>query len=537
MRTIPSILMLLFISLIASAKDPYPLIKDQDVLHYRYEIRLNDQTDEIVVQASIRIRLTAPQSSIILDLTGLHDRKGMQVDGIRLNEKPLPFTHQNNKLIINGPDYSGRDTLLNLLINYHGIPADGLIISQNKYGNRSFFGDNWPDRARNWLVCVDHPSDKASVEFLVTAPTAYQVVANGYLKAKYLVEDSLQLTHYESKVPLPSKVMVIGVGLFAVKTAGYVGSAAIESWVYPENKEEGFLDYQPAVGILNYFSNRIGPFAFEKLANVQSKTVYGGMENSGAIFYYENSVSGKNQLHGLLAHEIAHQWFGDAVSEADWHHIWLSEGFASYFEAVCLAEMDETILLSEKMSASRNRVVPYYYRNPKPVIDTTIVELTRLLSTNSYQKGAWVLHMLRKEIGEEAFWTGIQNYYALFTHRNALTDDFRKCMEEASGKPLIWFFDQWLMKSGHPILDLKYHYDPKTKALELVINQTQESSAFRFNLELELISESGEEKRLLSIPVSKRENEYRIPVEFAPATVHLDPGVSLLFETAKPEKN
>lgn len=372
------------------AKDPYPIVENLDILHYKFEIQLNDQNNEINCIANVRFRLSENQNVLVLDLVKLQDTVGMTVDKVLLGEVPVLFSHQNNK-----------------------------------FGNKTFFGDNWPDRARHWIPCVDHLSDKATVEFLVKAPSHYQVVANGFKKAQYPSDHGFTYTHYESSVPIPSKVMVIAVADFAIQTVGFAGQTPIETWVYPENMENGFLDYSPALEIVNYFNSRIGPYAFEKLANVQSKTVYGGMENSGAIFYYENSVTGKSKLHRLLAHEIAHQWFGDAVSEADWHHIWLSEGFATYMESVCMSELYSNSDLQSRMSASRSRVVNYYYRNPKPVIDTSIINLRRLLSTNSYQKGAWFLHMLRNHIGDEAFWKGLKSYYLKFKNKNALTIDFR----------------------------------------------------------------------------------------------------------------
>ena len=524
---------ILLVPIFLFAKDPYPLIEDIDVLHYKFELRLNNKTDEITGLAEIRFRLSNQQNLLVLDLINWQDGVGMEVDQVLMDKFPVSFTHMANKLSITCPTYSAADTLLELSIHYHGIPKDGLIISQNKFGKKSFFGDNWPDRARHWLPCVDHLSDKATVEFLVKAPSQYQVVANGYKKGFYPAETGFNYTHYESTVPLPTKVMVIGVGEFAIQTAGFAGQTRIESWVFPENMEAGFLDYSPAVEIVNYFNSKIGPFAFEKLANVQSKTVYGGMENSGAIFYHENSVSGKNRLHSLLAHEIAHQWFGDAVTEADWHHIWLSEGFATYLEAVCVSDMISEADLENKMAKSRSRVVNYYYRNPKPVIDTTIVNLRRLLSTNSYQKGAWFLHMLRKEIGEVAFWSGLQEYYSLYKNKSALTKDFRHCMEGASGINLQHFFDQWLRQSGHPVLSLNYDYKLKDNVLIITVLQTQSQYCFKFNLDLEIINESGDESISAQIPVNAKSSEHRINLDFRPDRIIIDPNVNLLFEEAK----
>ena len=124
--------------------------------------------------------------------------------------------------------------------------------------------------------------------------------------------------------------MVIGVSPFAVQEMLSKSGIPLSSWVYPQNSEEGFFDYSIATRPLDFFESYIAPYPYSKLANVQSKTVYGGMENASCIFYHERTVTGKQDHEILITHEMAHQWFGDAVSELNWHHIWLSEGFATY---------------------------------------------------------------------------------------------------------------------------------------------------------------------------------------------------------------
>src|SRR5690606_33381103 len=145
------------------------------------------------------------------------------------------------------------------------------------------------------------------------------------------IEGDRRRTHTRSEVPIATKVMVIGVARFAVDHVREVNGIPVTSWVYPQDRDAGFSDYARAAAILDYFDSHIGPYPYLKLANVQSKTRYGGMENAGNIFYSEGSVTGTGRSEGTIAHEIAHQWFGDSVTEADWYHVWLSEGFATYF--------------------------------------------------------------------------------------------------------------------------------------------------------------------------------------------------------------
>jgi aminopeptidase N len=150
------------------------------------------------------------------------------------------------------------------IIPYSGIPADGLIISKTKYGHRSFFADNWPNRGHNWIPCHDDPADKATVEFVLTAPEHYQVVANGVQIEETSLGNGFKLTHWKEDTPISTKVMVIGVADFAVNLAGVVnGNIPVYSWVYPETKDKGFYDYAMAKDILPFFINNVGPYGYK----------------------------------------------------------------------------------------------------------------------------------------------------------------------------------------------------------------------------------------------------------------------------------
>jgi len=538
---IPIILWLLF-PVICSAKDNYPRNPDVDIIHYCFRIYLNDSTDRIEGSANITFTLAKKTKLLELDLVSLSSKgSGMVVDRIEAGNQQLVFIHENNRIRIELPDTLKTPGTCSFTVNYSGIPADGLIISKNKFGDRTFFGDNWPDRARNWLPCVDHPSDKATVEFIVSAPERYKVVSNGLLTgefpAVYQDKTRFRVTRWIEKVPIPTKVMVIGAADFAWETVGHSKGIPVQTWVYSQDCQPGFIDYKPAADILTFYQDLIGPFSYEKLANVQSKTMFGGMENSGCIFYYEKSVTGKNKLHSLLAHEIAHQWFGDAVTENDWHHIWLSEGFATYLEAVYADSLIPDRKLDASMADMRKAVIRYYDRTHKPVIDTTITDNMDLLSTNSYQKGAWVLHMLRQELGEKVFWTGIRNFYAAYRDKNALTSDFQLLMEEVSGRSLRDFFHQWLEVPGQPVIQWSWKYDKRKHQVEIDIEQSQTQYNFAFKLPVVLMGPpSGIDPAKPSVsvsyqvPVTEKQVHMILPADFPVVDIRLDPKSQLLFQ-------
>jgi aminopeptidase N len=277
---------------------------------------------------------------------------------------------------------------------------------------------------------------------------------------------------------------------------------------------------------LEFLCRLIGTYPYEKLANVQSKTIYGGLENAGAIFYSENSVTGHGKAERLIAHELAHQWFGDCVTEADWHHVWLSEGFATYLTSLYIESVCGRESFLSDMIRSRHQIIQYDAKKSKPVIDTSVLNLMDLLNVNSYQKGAWILHMLRCETGDEDFIKGLRLYYARFKNSNALSSDFISVMEEVSGKDLGVFFRQWLYTAGQPELKIWHRSGKKTGMTEIFIEQ-QQDQLFVFNLEL-LIKESSAE-RLEKVIINERLTRIFVPVK-AVTAITPDPDVKLLFK-------
>ncbi|HYC87354.1 MAG TPA: M1 family metallopeptidase [Chryseosolibacter sp.] len=526
---LPSLLLVIvFVSVSSSAIPPGSTI---DIKHYVFTIELNDSTDVIYGDAIVHLSVVKATSEIELDLMEkMSAGKGMAVSALYVDERKVAFVHRNGKLVATLEQPVAAGSNLRLQIHYSGIPADGLIIGKNKYGDRTFFGDNWPNRARHWLPVVDHPADKATVEFKVIAPPFYEAIANGLKVEESFLDKRRKLTHWREDVALPTKVMVIGVARFAIQYAGKINDIPVEHWVYPQNRKEGFGDYSAASRILEFFVRQIGPYPYKKLANVQSKTMYGGMENASNIFYFENSVNGKADHNDLIAHEIAHQWFGDSASEIDWHHVWLSEGFATYFAHL----YNEFVLGPEQraraMLADRKTIAAFHKQKVLPVVFETLPRnLLEILSPNSYQKGSWVLHMLRHQVGDTAFFRGVRQYYKEYQQSNAATGDFQRVMEQASARDLSGFFRQWLYTPGHPVLEASWLYNERSKEIEIVVNQVQNGNIFRFPLEIEVESGSGE-KKLEKIEISEKTGKYSIKYDKKPVQMRLDPYVNLLLE-------
>lgn len=506
-----------------------------DVLHYKYEIEVTDRNDSIIGLSTINFTTKEALTIFSLDLI-MNEKtgKGMSVSRVEFNNPNLStpkFKQEADKLIITASTPANKGEPVSVFIYYKGIPADGLIISKNKYGHRTFFSDNWPNRAHNWIPCVDDPADKATVEFIVTAPAHYQVISNGVQVEETNLPDNKKLTHWKEDVPLPTKVMVIGVADFAVNNIGDVNCIPVSSWVYPENKNEGFGDYAPAKEILGWYINYIGPYAYKKLANVQSKTTFGGMENASAIFYYENSVTGKQQEDALIAHELVHQWFGNHATEKSFAHLWLSEGFATYLTHVYLESKYGTDSLHKRMQKERREVIDFVKAEKKPVVDST-KDYMSLLNANSYQKGGWILHMLRRELGDSVFKKAVREYYATYAGKNADTKDLQKVFENVSGKNLEQFFKQWLFTGENPKLEITWKYVEKGKQLNVTVKQLQRT-VFSFPLQVAIGISAGTSKpQIKELRITKQVETFVIPVgrKAYLLSTGVDPFTSLLCE-------
>lgn len=515
-RSLTWLLPLLIVLRTPASSQPYnPII---DITHYDYTLKVNDANDRITGLAAITLTFKTSTDSFLIDLDD-----SIKVLSVSKDHHPVSFTHQNDHLSINTPGIPGPPSTF--IIRYEGIPSDGLIISKNKFGHRVFFGDNWPNRAHRWLPCVDHPSDKASVDFHIIAPDHYTVVANGALQSEKPMPGHFKVTHWKESAPLSPKIMMIGIADFAVDHPGDIEGTPILSYVFPENKDSGFHSYANALNILPFYIHHIGPYPFEKCGNVQSKTRFGGLENASAICYFENSVTSRG-IESLMAHEIAHQWFGDAATEKDWSHVWLSEGFASYMTHCYLENRYGIDTLKTAMAKDRRQVFEFEKKRLTPIVDSSVTkDFMELLNPNSYQKGSWVLHMLRRKIGDTLFWKGISTYYSTYRNSNASTNDFQKIMEQISGQNLQTFFHQWLYTPGHPSIKLEWRYDTASGAAFITTTQ-QQPTLFDFPLELSI------DGIPYTMQVNAQTNQVRIPLAAEPSTIIPDPDINVLAEVS-----
>ena len=519
---------IVFIS--AYAQNNYNRFREIDIQHYIFEIGLNDTTNRIEGKAIIEAKILQPTQYITLDFIGLNDSTstGMIVSEVASKGKKLQYFQKDDQLEIKFPFTVPKNQSLIFSVTYAGIPGDGLIISKNKFGDRTFFGDNWPNRARFWLPTVDHPSDKATLEFRVVAPEHYQVVSNGIQVEESNMGNHLKLTRWKENVPIATKLMVIGVARFARINNENFNGIPVSTWVFPQNREAGYYDYAIGIRPLEYYSTLIGPYPFEKLANVQSKTNFGGMENAGCIFYAEETITGRRLVEGLMAHEIAHQWFGNSATERNWYDIWLSEGFATYLTHLYTHHFAGNTWFKSGLVNDRERVIKYARKKWSPIIDTTTTDYNQLLNTNTYQKASWFLHMLNEKTGDSVFINILRKYYHEFRDSTAVTSDFLHIAETVSGMNLKNFFREWLHYSGFPQIKIRWR-QRNSGELTLSLQQVQPESLFTFPIDIQLQLANGS-TIIKTVLITDWNNKFYFDLDEKIESVLLDPEVKLLFE-------
>jgi aminopeptidase N len=534
--------------------DTYPRQTGVDAEHYVFRLTLSDTSPEITGDASITVRLTADNvKALVLDLTSAHDGKAMTVTSAARDGQSITFTHAHDQLSLPFAPSLKSGELVTFEVKYHGIPASpsgivvppngrenpGLRIVPNKYGEWAAFSENWPNRARQWLPMIDHPYDKATSEFIVTAPSKYQVVANGLLQEEIDLGDGRRVTHWKQSVPIASWLNALGVEQFAVHHAGMVKGVELQTWVAHQDDQAGRVYFEgPAREALEFYSDHIGPYAYEKLASVAAAGLSGGTEHASAIFYGETGIRPDatgvvRPATGLVYHEVAHQWFGDSVTEKDWDDVWLSEGFATYFTLLCTEHYAGRDAFVAGLQSSRQRIFTLEHQNPgMAVTHDNLADMNKVLNQIVYQKGGWTLHMLRQQVGTDTFWAAIREYYKRYRDASASSADLERVFEEVSGQRLDWFFEEWLHRPGSPTISGSWHYDAAEKQIEVTLDQSeaQTNKVYRLPIDVGITTDGAPAMRIEAVELAQAHQTFRIASDKAPTAVTLDPQTKLLFE-------
>jgi aminopeptidase N len=454
------------------------------------------------------------------------------------------FATKDGKLSVKLDKAYGPGDAIDLAIEYSGSPDRGLyfIIPEPPYPEKrlSFWTQGESEETRDWIPCYDYPNERATTEMIVTAEKPLFVLSNGRLVETKENADNTTTYHWKMDVPHASYLMSLAGSDFAVYR-DRAGDLPVDYYVahhVDEATARRFMGKTPAM--IQFFGDKTGqPYPYAKYAQVcVPDFLAGGMENITATTMTETALHDEigaleHDEDPLVSHELAHQWFGDLLTCKDWSHIWLNEGFASYFGPLFTEHDrgDDNFRLEMKGSLDGYLDSDRDYR--RPIVESRYEKADDMFDGVTYSKGACVLHALRGLLGEEAWWQGIRDYVAAHKLQVVESDDFRKAMEKASGKDLKWFFDQWVFKAGHPELKVRWHFEDADRTVRVRIEQTQkvdaETPLFRLPTTLEITEEPGK-TRIVPIVIDGATHEFVIPMPDRPRMVQIDPQGWLIKE-------
>ncbi len=505
-------------------------------IHYDVALSFNDQLTEISsARTEIALEVLVPNLTKI-DL----DFGEMPIDAVTVEGSPARFERKPGLLEVMLQRAAKRREKLGLIITYHGRPKDGLIFANDRDGHPSATGDNWPNRVHHWIPCLDHPSAKATVTFTVMAPPREQVVANGKFVTITRNGNAPSEWKFDETKPIPAYCMVVAVSEGAKIDASGPTVTPLSYYVPMKDAAYAPKGFAPAAPALAFFSQTVAPYPYEKLALIIGATRFGGMENSSAIVFtstlFEPRGNDKmsrqfgipTRMEDVVAHEIAHQWFGDSVTESTWADLWLSEGFATYFAGLFIEKHESEAAFREYMGEAATRYFAYEKQRNAPIHDTETQDLMKLLNPTNYEKGAWVLHMLRERVGDEAFFQGLRDYYNAHREANATTEDLRRALEKTSGRNLKEFFARWIYGAGHPRYQVRWGLTRRGTLLRVTVSQIQNGDAFLDPMPIEIVVNGQKIKRTL-YPKSKLA-ALTIRLSGKPTSTKFDPDETLLKE-------
>ena len=483
-----------------------------DVLKYKINLSINPDSREISGNVDFQFEVLENNFSILmLNLNGL------QVDSIKQESNWLNYNRQQNELYITLGQPLQSGSLDSISIFYHGVPIKGMYFRNNKFNNKVIYTHNEPYDAQYWFPCKDDPSDKALLDVWITVPQNLKVVSNGILTETTPAGQGKLKYYWKESYPISTYLISMAASNYDIISNPFNWNLIqfpVEYYIYPEEVSRGNAAISNTIEMLDFFSNYIGsyPFHLEKYAMVEVPfQEAAAMENQTITTMDEPVIDNES----VIAHELVHQWWGDALTPSSFNDIWLNEGFATYFDALFIEHKFGEDVFKARMISSSSQVssdgsVDYAIYNPP---------MQFLFGSAVYHKGAWVLHMLRNELGKDVFKTIIRNYYNNFIYKNVSTNDFIDICENVSGRSLHKYFDQWVFSPGIP--NLFASWTQKNNNAIIRIDQMQNETIYELNLDLKLIGLTRD--TTFSITIFSQNEEYVIPFSDQISQLILDP--------------
>ncbi len=511
--------------------------REFDAIHYKVSLDVDMEKKMLTGKNTITLSpLNDGLETIVLDAVSLVVTDVMDLEG-----NPISFNQSDDQLVISlSHPYSHKDTIV-LSVNYYlKEQVKGLrFTDETETSPLQASSDCFPNKARQWIPCYDYPNDKFTQEMIVTVDDKYKVLSNGTLLGITENRSEQKHTyHWSQSKPHSTYLINLSIADYAV-IKDSLGSLLINYWVYHWNVEDAKRSFEKTPYMIDFF-NRLYQYDYpwEKYDQVISAYMGGGAEATSATLLGEGAVTDSKaaidfSYEGVIAHEIAHQWWGDLITLRSWEHTWMNESFGTYSDHLYKrydwgADEGAYDLLRKKNGYLREA----HNRYMRPIVFNRYENPGQNFDSHTYPKGACVLHMLRFNLGDETFFRILSTFLHRHEFQPVTTQDFMKCVKDVSGKNMDWFFEQFLFHPGHAVFDVTKEWNESTNMLILKIVQTQDKwdkvPIYKTPVNIGLHTANAE--RVEKVWLDEKTEIFEFRLESEPLLVRFDEGNYLLKE-------
>lgn len=511
--------------------------RDYDVKHYRVELTFD--LDKKTFWGTNTITLAPMKNEFTLCKL---DAEELVVDEVKNPAgTPLEFEQTDRHLVVRFPEGYNYGEEVRFTVSYHAEdPEYGLFFDDETEEHPQMVTTvSWPEYAHHWLPCYDYPHDKVTHEFIITVADTLKVLGNGRLVR--VIEDKSKGTktyHWSQDLPHSTYLFLLAIGPYAV-IEDSLGSLPVNYWVYQDGAEDARRVFKKTPYMIAFFNDIYGyEYPWAKYDQVISPRQGGGAENTTATLLGEGAVHDKKaeqdySWERIIAHEIAHQWWGDLITLRSWEHTWLNESFGTYSDYLYTRYdkgKDEGAcdLLNKKNAYLREAHNEYM----RPIVFDRYERPQQNFDSHTYPKGAVVLHMLRFIMGDEPFFRTLKYFLHKHEFEAVDTHDFMKAVKEVTGQNMDWFFEQYIFAPGHPVFEVGYVWDDEADKVKLTVRQVQDTSKGVpiYKIPVIIGIHTSEGKSTHKVWIEKQEEVFELEVDEKPLMVRFDDGNYLLKE-------
>ncbi len=463
--------------------------------------------------------------------------ENLTIDDASQGARRLRFTADTAHVTVRLPRPAAAGDTVEFTLRYHGTPERGLYFVPRRH---VIWTQGEATETRAWVPTYDAPDDKTTWDILVTADSGMQALSNGRLVGVTPApgRGGAQVWHWAEELPASTYLYSIVVGPLTVLKDSWRG-IPVDYWVYPDTADAAWRTFGETPSMIEVFSRLLVPFPWAKYdqAAIPDFT-YGGMENVSATTQTDLALHSagdepEQNGRGLVAHELAHQWFGDLVTTADWADAWINEGMATYMESVQTEKTRGRDAAELEWIGQQQQAEQADLRQERPLVWGQYQgndPINLFFTGHIYPKGAQLAHQLRRLLGDSLFWAGLKRYLTDNAYKPATTADYADAFEKTCSCDLGWFFDQWAYGIGYPKVHWSRQWSPALKTLVLTVEQTQKVDSlhplFRFPVTVRVVTRDSVVRR--QITVSQPRESFPIPLPGDPVSVRFDEGGWLL---------